>query len=136
MVAEATKDVFVSYNKADRAWAEWIAWQLEAEGYSTILQAWDFRPDSNFILEMDDATKVAKRTIAVLSPDYLNALYTRPEWAEAFRQDPTGKDGKLLPMRVRTCTLEGLLASIVYIDLVGLNALAAQAACSSRDAAW
>jgi hypothetical protein len=24
-------DFFVSYTNADRAWAEWIAWQLEAE---------------------------------------------------------------------------------------------------------
>ncbi len=127
MAEEATKDFFISYNKADRGWAEWIAWQLEAEGYSTIIQAWDFRPGSNFVLEMDHATTVAKRTIAVLSPDYLDALYTKPEWAEVFRQDPTGKDGKLLPVRVRTCTLKGLLAAIGYIDLVGRNnALAAQ----------
>ena len=25
-------DFFVSYTSADRSWAEWIAWQLEAEG--------------------------------------------------------------------------------------------------------
>jgi hypothetical protein len=24
------KDFFISYNKADRAWAEWIAWHLDA----------------------------------------------------------------------------------------------------------
>src|SRR3989475_6673410 len=114
------KHFFISYNKADRAWAEWIGWQLEEAGYATVLQAWDFRPGSNFILEMDKATKVAKRTIAVLSPDYLDALYTPPEWAEAFRKDPTGKDGILLPLRVRPCTFEGILASIVYIELVGL----------------
>ncbi len=32
-------DFFVSYTSADRAWAEWIAWQLEAEGYTVIVQA-------------------------------------------------------------------------------------------------
>jgi hypothetical protein len=47
MAEEATKDFFISYNEADRGWAEWIAWQLEAEGYSTIVQAWDFRPGGN-----------------------------------------------------------------------------------------
>jgi TIR domain len=77
MAEEASKDFFISYNKADRGWAEWIAWQLEAEGYSTIIQAWDFRPGSNFILEMDRATTVAKRTITVLSPDYLDVLINR-----------------------------------------------------------
>ncbi|HEY0070106.1 MAG TPA: toll/interleukin-1 receptor domain-containing protein, partial [Chloroflexia bacterium] len=38
------KDYFISYNKADKDWAEWIAWHLEEEKHSTVLQAWDFRP--------------------------------------------------------------------------------------------
>jgi hypothetical protein len=44
------KDFFLSYNKADRAWAEWIAWQLEAADYTTVLQAWDFRFPKSFNL--------------------------------------------------------------------------------------
>jgi len=28
------KDFFISYNSADRTWAEWIAWQLEEAGYT------------------------------------------------------------------------------------------------------
>ena len=70
---------------------------------------------------MDKATKQARRTIAVLSPNYLQALYTQPEWAAAFRQDPTGQYRTLLPIRVEECQPEGLLASIVYIDLVNLG---------------
>ena len=31
---QSTKDFFISYNGADKAWAEWIAWQLEANRYS------------------------------------------------------------------------------------------------------
>jgi len=77
-------DFFISYNKADISWAEWITWQLKEAGYTTLLQAWDFRPGSNFVLEMNRAASEIKRTIAVLSPDYLNALYTHPEWAAAF----------------------------------------------------
>src|ERR1700726_1682479 len=60
------KDFFISYTKTDKAWAEWIAWTLEAAGYSTVIQAWDFRPGSNFVLEMQRAANEAKRTIAVL----------------------------------------------------------------------
>lgn len=63
------KDFFVNYNKADRPWAEWIAWRLEEAGYSTVIQAWDFRPGSNFVLEMHRAAQEAERTVAVLSPD-------------------------------------------------------------------
>ena len=59
------KDFFISYNRADKSWAEWIAWQLEDAGYTTVIQAWDFRPSSNFVLEMHKAVTEAQRTIAV-----------------------------------------------------------------------
>jgi tetratricopeptide (TPR) repeat protein len=113
-------DFFVSYNGADRSWAEWIAWHLEQAGYSTVLQAWDFRPGSNFVLGMQKAAAEAARTIAVLSPSYLAARFTQPEWAAAFVQDPTGEKGTLVPVCVRECELTGLWPAIVYIDLVGL----------------
>ena len=45
------KDFFISYNKADRKWAEWIAWHLEESGgYSVAIQAWDFGTGCNFVL--------------------------------------------------------------------------------------
>ena len=119
------KDFFISYNKADRTWAEWMAWQLEETNYTTLLQAWDFRPGSNFVLAMQQAASEAERTIAVLSPDYLGAQFTQPEWAAAFAQDPTGEKGTLLPVRVRQCDLKGLLPQIIYIELVGLGEAAA-----------
>jgi tetratricopeptide (TPR) repeat protein len=120
------KDFFISYNKADRSWAEWIAWQLEEAGYTVVVQAWDFRPGANFVLEMQRATTEAARTIAVLSPDYLAAGFTQPEWAAAFAQDPTGEKGTLLPVRVRECDPAGLLPQIVYVDLVGQEETAAK----------
>jgi hypothetical protein len=121
MVAHTRKDFFISYNKADRAWAEWIAWELEEEGYSTVLQAWDFRPGNNFVLSMQHSAAEADRTLIVLSPDFLTSLYCQPEWAAAFAGDPTGSGGKLVPVRVRDCQPEGLLAQINYIDFLHLN---------------
>lgn len=115
------KDFFISYNRADRQWAEWIAWQLEEAGYTTVLQAWDFEAGSNFALKMHEASAKAKRTVAVLSPDYLGSKFAASEWAEAFAEDPTGELGLLLPVRVRECNPGGLLGQIVYVDLVGRN---------------
>lgn len=114
------KDFFVSYNRADQPWAEWIAWQLERSGYGVVIQAWDFRQGANFVLDMQRAILDTRRTLLVLSPDFLKSQFTAPEWASAFAQDPTGMQGKLLPVRVRECTPQGLLAQVVYIDLVGL----------------
>src|SRR5512132_1862861 len=118
---EGSKDFFVSYSGADRAWAEWIAWVLEEAGYTVVLQAWDFRPGSNFVLEMQQAAAQAERTIAVFSPDFLASRFTAPEWAAAFARDPTGALGLLLPVRVRECEPKGLLPQISYIDLLGVD---------------
>ena len=114
-----TKDFFISYNSADRAWAEWIAWVLEEKGYNVIIQAWDFRPGGNFVLDMQRAAEDSERTIMVLSEDYLKAKYTQPEWAAAFRNDPESRDRKLIPIRVAECKPSGILGPLVYVDLVG-----------------
>ena len=114
-----TKDFFISYTQTDRQAAEWIAWQLEAAGYSVVLQAWDFQQGQNFVLAMDRASQEAGRTLVVLSPDFLASRFTAPEWAAAFAKDPTGQRGLLLPVRVKSCNPDGLLGQIVYIDLVG-----------------
>jgi tetratricopeptide (TPR) repeat protein len=114
-------DFFISYTQADRAWAEWIAWVLEEKGYAVKIQAWDFRPGGNFVLDMQKVAAEAERTIAVLSPDYVQSRFSAPEWAAAFAKDPTGEKGLLLPIRVREVELEGLLPQIVYIELVGID---------------
>jgi tetratricopeptide (TPR) repeat protein len=81
----------------------------------------------NFVLDMDVAARKATRTIAVLSPDYFASQFTPSEWAAAFRRDPTGEQGLLLPVRVRPCDVEGLLGQIVYIDLVDQDEATARA---------
>jgi hypothetical protein len=81
---------------------------------------------------MDSAAKQAQRTIAVLSTSYVSAAYTHPEWASALARDPTGQKRVLLPIRVHECTLTGLLAQVVYIDLVGLNEIEAKSRLLSQ----
>lgn len=68
------KDFFISYNHADERWAVWIAWILENAGHSVVVQAWDFRPGSNFGLEMHNAVRTCARTIAVVSPAFLRSM--------------------------------------------------------------
>lgn len=119
--SEQKRDFFISRNKADRDWAQWIAWQLEEAGYTTVLQDWDFRPGQNFVLKMHEAAANCERTIAVLSADYLAAEFSAAEWAARFVEDPTGEDGKLITVRVGECDPPGLLKSVIYIDLVDLT---------------
>lgn len=50
------KDFFISYTKSDEKWATWIAGELEANGCTTYLQAWDFK------------------TIGKLYPEYVQSI--------------------------------------------------------------
>jgi tetratricopeptide (TPR) repeat protein len=118
-MSDGKRDFFVSFNQADRAWATWIAWVLEENGYSVFFQDWDFK--GNFVLEMDKAHTQSRRTLAVLSPDYITSRFTAPEWAARFAEDATSEHNLLIPIRVRPCELQGLLAQITYADLVGVT---------------
>jgi TIR domain len=49
MASEPPK-VFISYNQADRDWAEWIAGVIERAGYQTIIQSVAFSAPSLVVL--------------------------------------------------------------------------------------
>jgi hypothetical protein len=119
------KNFFISYNKADKEWAQWLDWLLRSRGYSTFTQFGDIPWGSNFVARMDEGLKEAERLIMVLSPDFLSSGFTESEWTVAFAKDPDGKKGLLLPVRVRECELTGLLAPRVYLDLWELDEVGA-----------
>lgn len=120
MAVDPTR-IFISYTQADRAWAKWIARQLEDTGYQPILQAWSFHAGSRFVDQMDRAVQEADRTLAVLSPRYERSDFCRVEWQAAFHRDLTEEGRRLIPVRVEDFEPRGLLATIIYIDLVGLS---------------
>jgi tetratricopeptide (TPR) repeat protein len=113
-------DFFVSYTGKDKAWAEWIAWQLEHDGYRCLIQAWDFASGGVFPGDMHRALQKSARVIAVLSPAYMESGFCQPEWQAAFAADPTGEKGILVCVRVVNFRPDGLLRGRTYIDLVGL----------------
>jgi hypothetical protein len=119
--AETIRNFFISYTAVDRQWAEWIAWELEEAGYTTILQAWDFTPGSHFVTTMHLATQITERTIAVLSRAYLESAFSEQEWQAAWADDPSGVERKLLVLRVEDCPRPGLLGQVVSDDLFGVG---------------
>jgi TIR domain len=102
-------DFFVSYTSVDRAWAGWIAWQLEAGGYRVVFQEWDFIPGYDWAHGMQDATARAERLVVVLSAAYLQSAHGEAEWRAFYAKDPSGERGLLLPVRVSDVQPPGLL---------------------------
>ena len=114
-------DFFVSYAQVDQAWAKWVAWQLEEDGHRVLIQAWDFAPGSNWILNMHEGVQRAARTIAILSSAYLSSVYATAEWQAAWARDPGGEIRKLIAVRVSDCEKPRLLSTVVGCDLFGAS---------------
>ena len=94
-------DFFVSHAGADRAWAEWVAWQLTQAGYRVELDVWDWGPGRNFVTAMSDALDHAARAVALFSAAYFDRTrYTTEEWSASVVHLPGPRLPGSLP-RVR-----------------------------------
>lgn len=121
MANRPERDFFISYTASDQAWAEWIARVLEDEGFTTWLQAWDIAPGHDFLHEMQRAASRCRRTLAVLSPRYSDSTFGELEYRVPLKDDPSGEQRLLIPVRVQQCEPPALLGSRVYIDLLDLD---------------
>jgi hypothetical protein len=123
-------DFFVSHAGADRAWAEWVAWQLTDAGYSVELDVWDWAAGRNFVAAMSDALDRADRIVALFSAAYFEReRYTALEWASSVVQVSGMGQGRLVPVRVEDVPsgkVPAVLRPLVSRDLFGLAEEAAR----------
>ncbi|MET0417032.1 MAG: toll/interleukin-1 receptor domain-containing protein, partial [Actinoplanes sp.] len=116
-------DFFVSYAGPDRPWAEWVAQQLDAAGYTVELDVWDWSVGSNAVLAMNDALARARRVLALYSVAYFEReRFTGDEWTAVVGQPPDAAGRRrLVPVRVQEVTPPPVLAPLVFQDLFGLD---------------
>ncbi|MDT3443596.1 toll/interleukin-1 receptor domain-containing protein [Pseudofrankia sp. BMG5.37] len=108
--------IFISYAEVDRAWADWVAWQISDKGYPPLLKAWHAVPGANLTRWLHEAVSQAGFTLLLLTEEYLVDTNATLEWQAGFDDE-----GRLLPVRVKPCATNGLLGNLVTIDLVGLD---------------
>jgi hypothetical protein len=118
-------DFFISHAGADRAWAEWVAWQLTEAGYTVELAVWDWAAGRNFVTAISDALDRCDRVVALFSAAYFDrSRYTTEEWSASVAHVPGVKQGRLVPVRVEEVAAErvpAVLRPLVYSDLFGVD---------------
>ncbi len=119
-------DFFVSHAGADRAWAEWVAWQLTDAGYTVELDVWDWVAGQNFITAMSDALARCDRVLALFSAAYFDRdRYTTEEWTAALLHQAGTGQGRLVPVRVEDvppADMPPVLQTLLFCDLFGVDA--------------
>ncbi|MFC8350763.1 FxSxx-COOH system tetratricopeptide repeat protein [Streptomyces sp. NPDC057280] len=114
---------FISHAGADRAWAEWVAWQLLEAGLEVELDCWDWGAGDSFIAKMNAALEHG-RMLALYSPDYFDPeRFTLLEYEAmlAMRE-------KITPVRIADVTPPPVLRPLIASDLFGLDDQAAREA--------
>ena len=119
-------DFLVSHAGADRAWAEWVAWQLAGAGYTVELDVWDWAAGQNFVTAMSDALGRCDRVVALFSAAYFDrSRYTTEEWTAALLHQPGTDKGRLVPVRVEEvlpADMPPVLQTLLPCDLFGVDA--------------
>ena len=119
-VGEAV-DFFLSRRGSVAAVAQEVSDVLTAADYTVIVQDYDIPLGASFIEAMHEAVKNARDLIILFTGDYERSPYTRKEFtsfeAELLRDD---RNRHMVVLRCEDAPLRGLLADVVYQDLVGV----------------
>jgi hypothetical protein len=110
-----------------------VSWLCGA-GYSVTWQD-DFTAGTSFVAQIHDRLARGAIVIALLSKEYLLAGWTKAEWEAAFDRQIRTRQLSLIPVIVRPCEPEGLLAPLVRIDLTPFDEEGARAHLVDRVAA-
>jgi len=117
------RDFFISFNRADLAYAEAIDAALRAAGFTTHFHPRDLVAGGVIPQWMDEALMASAQTLALYSPDYMKetAIYSRAERYATWWQDPKDDRRKLIPVLLRDTKLTPLMDPISRIEVMGLT---------------
>ncbi|WP_327718288.1 FxSxx-COOH system tetratricopeptide repeat protein [Streptomyces sp. NBC_00490] len=114
--ASPDENLCISHAGPDRAWAEWVAWQLQDAGYAVELDVWHWGAGDKFVERVDQSVRRG-RTIALFSEAYFHPdRYRMAEVSEVL-----AAWGKLIPVRIDHAVAPSALRALVAPSLVGLD---------------
>jgi hypothetical protein len=115
-------DFFISRRSVAADVAMEVAEVLESAGHKVLVQDFDIQISANFVMAMHNALTSARHFIGLLTEDYDVSPFTGEEWTAFFAlSGPSGGKRRLVILRIEEVAAPGLLASIVYGDLVNVT---------------
>ena len=111
-------DVFISYSHADKDWvrSELLPY-LESAGLRVCIDYRDFELGAPIVTEMRRGLTVSRRTLLILTPDYLGSAWTRFEQSMLQTLDPDNRKRRLIPLMKEACDLPLEISYLNYLDL-------------------
>jgi MinD-like ATPase involved in chromosome partitioning or flagellar assembly/tetratricopeptide (TPR) repeat protein len=114
-------DVYLSYVRRDRTWADWIEAVLTREGYRVLRQPVGVESGSDAPSSTGDHVRTTTRTVAVLSKSYLRSAECTAVREAATALDPIGNLRIIVPLCVESSEMINPFPRRETVNLDQLN---------------
>jgi tetratricopeptide (TPR) repeat protein len=110
-------DVFISYSSRDKAWVrgELLA-RIEQAGLRAFIDFRDFTRGAPSIKEMERGVVKCRKTLVILTPDYISSGWGEIENIMVQTVDPANRDLRLIPLLKAKCEKPLRIAALTHID--------------------
>ncbi len=110
-------DIFISYSSKDKDWVRGeLLRALEERGLRVIIDFRDFRPGAPSIKEIERAVLTSRKTLLILTPDYLQSQWTEFENLLLQTLEPSNQALRLIPLLKAKCELPLRLRMLTYVN--------------------
>jgi hypothetical protein len=117
MPTEFEFDVFISYNRRD---AEWVRGELltriEKAGLRAFIDYRDFTRGAHVINECERGAGTCRKTLIVLTPDYIKSGWGEIENIMVQTLDPANRELRLIPLLKTACDKPLRIGALTHID--------------------
>jgi hypothetical protein len=105
-------NVFISYAREDKQWAEWLGERLVKHGFRIWTDATSVPIGESFIAELNRTIEKSDVVSALLSPNYFQSTWCQQETAAA-----AASKVPIIPVLVEPCEVQGFLRYYNWADL-------------------
>ena len=115
------RDLFLCHTGANKPWVEGLAERIEAVPYQdrhlgVVFDKWDFTKGKNIVLEIDEFIDQCRFIGLVVSKAMLDAEWPTMERTIAVWSDPSGRQGRVIPLLIENVDLPASLRIRNWID--------------------
>jgi tetratricopeptide (TPR) repeat protein len=110
-------DVFISYSHKDNEWVcDWLLPRLEAAGLQVCIDFRNFEVGLPSLVNMEHAVERSRKTLLVLTPNWIASEWTNFEALLVQTEDPSGLRRRTLPLMLARCESPKRIAMLTYAD--------------------
>ena len=107
----------VTVTSMDNGWKQTLLPRLQRAGINYCRDAQHFQGGGSSVLNMERGIKESARTVAVLTPEWVDSEWSQLEALMTIAHDPIGRRRRLVPLLLKKCKPSPAIRILTYRDL-------------------